>query len=186
MATRSSWKGCLRVSLVCVPVKAYSTSSAGGGTIHLHQLHADCHCRIQYKKTCPRHGQVPADQIVSGYQYAPDQYVVVDPDELDRLRTQRDKAITIDVFIAADAFDPLYSSGQRYYLAPDGPAAHKSYALLYQAMVQERRYALAQVVLHSREQWVLLRPQENLFILEVLHYQREAAELPAAAARRSC
>src|SRR6266850_684890 len=57
MATRSSWKGYLQLSLVCVPVKAYSTSSSGGGEIHLHQLHADCHSRIQYKKVCPLHGR---------------------------------------------------------------------------------------------------------------------------------
>ena len=49
MAPRSSWKGYLQLSLVCVPVKAYTTSASGGGEIHLHQLHADCHSRIQYK-----------------------------------------------------------------------------------------------------------------------------------------
>src|SRR5205823_11739731 len=109
MATRSSWKGYLQLSLVCVPVKAYSTSTSGGGEIHLHQLHADCHSRIQYKKVCPLHGQVTTDQIVSGYEYAHDRYVVVDPDELDRLRTEADKAIKIGAFIASDAFDPLYA-----------------------------------------------------------------------------
>jgi DNA end-binding protein Ku len=161
MATRSSWKGCLQLSLVCVPVKAYSTASSGGGEVHLNQLHADCHRRIQYKKTCPLHGEVSNDQIVSGYEYAQDQYVVVDPEELDRLRTEADKAIKIDVFIDSGAFDPLYGTGKRYYLAPDGPAGQKAYALLYHAMVEEKRYALAQVVLHGREQLVLLRPQES-------------------------
>jgi DNA end-binding protein Ku len=176
MATRSSWKGCLQLSLVCVPVKAYSTASSGGGDIHLNQLHAACHRRIQYKKTCPLHGEVSNDQIVSGYEYAQDHYVVVDPDELDRLRTEADKAIKIDVFIAADAFDPLYGTGKRYYLAPDGSAGQKAYALLYQAMVEENRYALAQVVLHGREQLVLLRPQENLLVLEVLHYRHQVTQ----------
>ena len=69
MATRSSWKGYLQLSLVCVPVKAYTTSASGGGEIHLHQLHADCNSRIQYKKFCPLHGEVSTDQIVSGYEY---------------------------------------------------------------------------------------------------------------------
>ena len=181
MATRSSWKGCLQLSLVCVPVKAYSTASSGNGDIHLNQLHADCHRRIQYKKTCPMHGEVTTDQIVSGYEYAQDHYVVVDPDELDRLRTEADKAIKIDIFIASEDFDPLYGTGKRYYLAPDSPAGQKAYALLYQAMVEENRYALAQVVLHGREQLVLLRPQENLLILEVLHYRHQVTR-PAALA----
>jgi DNA end-binding protein Ku len=181
MATRSSWKGCLQLSLVCVPVKAYTTASSGNGDIHLNQLHANCHRRIQYKKTCPLHGEVPNDQIVSGYEYAQDHYVVVDPDELDRLRTEADKAIKIDVFIASEAFDPLYGTGKRYYLAPDGPAGQKAYAILYQAMVEENRYALAQVVLHGREQLVLLRPQENLLILEVLHYRHQVTQPTALA-----
>ncbi len=176
MATRSSWKGYLQLSLVCVPVKAYTTSTSGGGEIHLHQLHADCHSRIQYKKVCPLHGEVTTDQIVSGYEYARDRYVVVDPDELDRLRTEADKAIKIDVFIASGAFDPLYATGKKYYLAPNGPAGQKAYALLAQAMVAEDCYGVAQVVLHGREQLVLLRPQENLLVLEVLHYRHQVTQ----------
>jgi DNA end-binding protein Ku len=176
MATHSSWKGYLQLSLVCVPVKAYSTSSSGGGEIHLHQLHTDCHSRIQYKKFCPLHGEVSTDRIVSGYEYARDRYVVVDPDELDRLRTEADKAIKIDAFIASGAFDPLYTTGKKYYLAPNGPAGQKAYALLCQAMIAEGRYGVAQVVLHGREQLVLLRPQENLLILEVLHYRHQVTQ----------
>jgi DNA end-binding protein Ku len=181
MATRSSWKGYLQLSLVCVPVKAYSTSTSGGGEIHLHQLHADCHSRIQYKKVCPLHGEVTTDQIVSGYEYDRDRYVVVDPDELDRLRTEADKAIKIDVFIASGAFDPLYTTGRKYYLAPNGPAGQKAYALLCQAMVAEDCYGVAQVVLHGREQLVLLRPQENQLVLEVLHYRHQVTQPSALA-----
>ena len=176
MATRSSWKGYLQLSLVCVPVKAYSASTSGGGEIHLHQLHADCHSRIQHKKVCPLHGEVSTDQIVSGYEYARDGYVVVDPDELDRLRTEADKAIKIDVFIASGAFDPLYTTGKKYYLAPNGPAGQKAYALLAQAMVAEDCYGIAQVVLHGREQLVLLRSQQNLLVLEVLHYRHQVTQ----------
>src|SRR5437899_6983886 len=117
MATRSSWKGYLQLSLVCVPVKAYSTSSSGGGEIHLHQLHADCHSRIQYKKVCSLHGEVSNDQIVSGYECARDRYVVVDPDELDRLRTEADKVIKIDVFIASGAFDSAVDTITAYLVS---------------------------------------------------------------------
>jgi DNA end-binding protein Ku len=181
MALRSSWKGYLQLSLVCVPVKAYSTSASGGGEIHLNQLHADCHSRIQYKKVCPRHGEVTTDQIVSGYEYSPDRYVVVDPDELDRLRTESDKAIKIDAFITPSAFNSLYATGKRYYLAPDGPAGQKAYALLSQAMVAEDRYGVAQVVLHGKEQLVLIRPQDNLLVLEVLHYRHQVTQPSALA-----
>jgi DNA end-binding protein Ku len=84
---RAMWSGFIRFSMVSMPVKAYTaTVSGGGGAPALNQLHRDCNSRIQYKKTCPTHGEVPSDQIVSGYQFAKDQYVVIDTDELDKLR----------------------------------------------------------------------------------------------------
>src|SRR5262249_44438723 len=150
MAARSSWKGFLKLSLVSVPVKAY-TATASGGEIHLNQLHAECHSRIQYKKVCPIHGEVKGDEIVSGYEYSKGQYVIVDPDELNKLRTEDEKAIKIDTFVAPGTLDPVYYSGKGYYLVPDGPVGEKPYALLHQAMVEENRHAVAQIVLHGRE-----------------------------------
>ena len=123
MAARSSWKGFLRLSLVSVPVKAYTAAASGGGEIHLNQLHAECHSRIQYKKTCPLHGEVKAEEIVSGYEYSKGQYVIVDTDELSKLRTEDDKAIKVNAFIAPDDLDPIYQTGKTYYLVPDGPVA---------------------------------------------------------------
>src|SRR6516225_11385311 len=96
------WKGYLRLSLVTVPIKAYSASLSGEGKIQLNQLHAECHSRIQYKKMCPMHGEVSQKDIVSGYEHLKDQYVVIDTDELDKLRTEDEKAITIDSFIEPD------------------------------------------------------------------------------------
>src|SRR5262249_21316217 len=88
MAARSSWKGFIRLSLVSIPVKAYTATASGGGEIHLNQIHKDCNTRIKYQKTCPIHGEVPSDAIVMGYEFAKGQYVVIDPDELDKLRTE--------------------------------------------------------------------------------------------------
>src|SRR5439155_18282190 len=106
-------------------------------------------------KVCPLHGEVKSDAIVSGYEYRKDQYVVVDPAELDLLRSQADHAVTIAEFIAPDALDPLYASGKSYYLLPDGPVGQKPYAVLAQAMREAHRHAIARVVLHTREQVVL-------------------------------
>src|SRR5947209_12151689 len=116
MAPRSTWKGFLRINLVSVPVKAYTATASGGGEVRLNQLHKECHSRINYKKTCPIHGEVPNDEIVSGYEYSKGQYVVVDTAELDKLRTEDDKAIKIDTFVAPDAVDPVYYTGKTYYL----------------------------------------------------------------------
>ena len=158
MPPRSSWKGFLRVSLVSLPVKGYSASSSNGASIRLNQLHAQCHCRIKQPRVCPLHGELGSDQIVSGYEHAKDQYVIVDPQELDKLRTANDKAITVDKFVAAEVIDPIYHAGKTYYLVPDGPVGQKPYRLLYQTMISRKLHAVARVVLARKEQLVLVRP----------------------------
>ncbi len=192
MTHRSSWKAFLRLSLVWVPVKAYPAAVSGnhpaGGARRpqFHQLHADCGCRIRYQKQCPRHGEVAPEAIVSGYQYARDQYVVIDPAELDKLHSEDDRAITISEFIPPEALDPIYAGGKSYYLLPDGPAGHRPYAVLCRAMQQAGRHALARAVLRGRAQLLLLRPLEGLLIVSNLAYDHQivrpsafADQLPA-------
>lgn len=177
MPPRSSWKGYLRLSLVSVPVQAINAMASGGGKIHLHQLHAPCHSRIRYQKVCPIHGEVSNAEIVSGYEFAKGQYVVIDEDEVDQLRTQADKAINIDTFVAPDAVDPMYYDGRTYYLIPDGPMGLKPYAVLLKALQEQQRYGIGQAVFSGREQLVLLRPLADVLGLEMLHYQSQVRTL---------
>src|SRR5213594_1891857 len=128
MAARSTWEGYLKLNLVSVPVKAFSANTAGGGRIGFNQIHAKCHSRIRYKKVCPIHGEVSNDEIVSGYEYAKGQYVLIDPEELSKLRPGSDKTINIDVFIRPEDLDPMYFTDRTYYLAPDGKVGQKPYA----------------------------------------------------------
>jgi len=172
MASRSVWKGFIRFSLVSVPVKAYTATASGGG-ISLNQLHKGCGSRINYKKTCPIHGEVKADEIVSGYEYADNQYVIINPDELEKLRTPKDRAIDINAFIPQDAIDPAYYSGKTYYLVPDGPIGLKPYALLHRTMIDQKRFAFAQVVFTGKEQIVLLRTIGGLIAMTPLSYASE-------------
>ena len=176
---RSTWKGHLRVSLVSIPVKAYPASTSGGGEIHLNQLHRDCHHRIRYRKTCPVHEEVSSEEIVSGYEYARGQSVVVQPEELDRLRSESDRAIAIDVFVAPEAVDAVYHAGKTYYLLPDGPAGAKPYALLHRAMGAQGRHAVARVVLSGRERLVLIRPMGRLLAMSTLVYEAQVKEAEA-------
>lgn len=173
MAARSTWKGYLKLSLVSVPVKAYSTSSGDGAPIRLNQLHAECKSRIKNVKTCPIHGQVPNDQIVSGYEFAKDQYVVINLDELSKLRSEDEKSITIREFVKPDALDPIYWNGSTLYLMPDGPIGQRPYALLHAGMIERNRYAIAQVVWHGKEHVVLIRPMGQLLAMCVLSYAHE-------------
>jgi DNA end-binding protein Ku len=181
MAARSSWKGYLKLSLVSVPVKAYTAAASGGGEIQLNQLHADCNSRIQYKKSCPLHGEVKGDHIVSGYEYSKGQYVIVDTSELEKLRTEDDKAIKIDAFVPADTIDPAYFSGKNYYLVPEGPVGQRPFAVVCQGMIDEDCCGVAQVVLHSREQLVVLRPVDNLLVMSILNYDHQVTKPTAFA-----
>lgn len=169
VASRSSWKGFLRLSLVSIPVKAF-TANDTNEEVRLNQLHKDCHNRIRYQKVCPEHGEVAADEIVSGYEYAKDQYVVIDPGELAKLRSESDKTVGIEGFVKAERIDPLYFAGRTYYLLPDGVAGGKPYALLHRGMQEAGVVGVAQVVLFGREQLVCLRPIGNLLAMSVLTY----------------
>jgi DNA end-binding protein Ku len=171
VARSSAWKGYLKVSLVSVPVRAYTAAATGGGRISFNQLHAECHSRIRYTKTCPVHGEVSNDEIVLGYEYAKGQYVVMDPDEIEKIRPDgEDRSIAVDAFVPAGSVDPLYLSGKSYYLAPDGPVGQKPYQLIRDAMESDGLHAVAKAVLSNREQLVLVRPLGRLLTMSVLEY----------------
>jgi DNA end-binding protein Ku len=173
VALRSAWKGVIRFSLVSVPVEAYTAAESGHGEIHFNQLHDKCHSRIRYKKTCPIHGEVSNDEIVSGYEYEKDKYVILDKDELDSSRKKGDRSITIDTFVEPDTIDPIYYDGRTYYLTPDSAGSEKPYALLCQAMAKMGRYGVANIVLHNKEELALVRPLDGVLTMTMLSYESQ-------------
>lgn len=173
MALRSSWDGFLRLNLISVPVRAYSAAAPGHGKIAFHQIHVKCHSRIRYKKVCPIHGEVPNPEIVSGYEYAKGEYVLIDSKEFAKLRTGSDKVINVDTFIQPDALDPIYYTDRTYYLMPDGKVGQKPYVVLQQVMAAENRQAIGTMVLSGREQVVLIRPLEELLAFTLLSYAEQ-------------
>jgi DNA end-binding protein Ku len=171
MAPRAAWKGYLKISLVSLPVQAYvASSSEDGGGIRLNQLHRECHSRIKHVKTCPIHGEVPNDEIVSGYEYAKDQYVEIDPGELKKLRPDGDRAIDVVTFVPPEAVDPAYSAGKTYYLLPDGKIGEKAYQLLCAAMEAEGVNAIGKMMITTKEHVVRLRPADGLLAVDLLEY----------------
>ena len=173
---RASWKGLLRFGLVSFPVEAFNTRVREEGEVNLHQLHAECRSRIRYEKTCPLHGPVPNDEIVSAYEYAKGKYVEVEPDELDAIRTDAERSLTIDSFIVPDALDPIYYDGRMYYLAPDGPEAGEPYYVFLKALLHQERVGIGQIVFSGKEQVVLVRPYEDALLMAMLNYAVELRE----------
>jgi DNA end-binding protein Ku len=170
---RASWKGQFTFGLVSFPVEAFNAFDRGQSDIHFHQIHADCHRRIRYQKVCPVHGEIVNDEIVSGYEVKKGQYVEIDPDELDELRTQADRALKIDAFVTPETIDPLYFDGRMYYLVPAGASAEEPYAVLIEAMERENRHGVGQVVFSGKDQIVLVRPYEGILHMAMLNYEAE-------------
>jgi DNA end-binding protein Ku len=170
---RASWDGFLRLSLISIPVRAFNSAEPNHGAVRFNQIHKNCGERIRYTKTCPIHGQVDKDEVVSGYPVAKGEYAEISKDEIAELHSEDEKTIEIDAFTAPDAIGPEYFSGKTYYLLPDGPAGQKPYALLCRVMADKGVQAIAHMVLSGHEQQVVIRPAQpdgKVLEMSVLFY----------------
>ena len=155
---RSIWTGAISFGLVNVPVKLYSAVSKK--TVRFHQLHDKDGVRIQQKRVCPADGEeVAYENIVKGYEITPEQYVVIEPGELEALEPRKTKTIDIEDFVDLEEIDPLYYD-HPYYLLP-GTGAAKPYKLLVTAMDDAQKVAIARVVIRQKEQLVAIRPTSD-------------------------
>ncbi|MEA2451106.1 MAG: end-binding protein Ku [Thermoleophilaceae bacterium] len=167
---RSIWTGAISFGLVNVPVKLYSAVSKK--TVRFHQLHEKDGVRIQQKRVCPADGEeVPYDSIVKGYEITPDQYVIVEPGELEAIEPRKTKTIDIEDFVDLEEIDPLYYD-HPYYLMP-GTGAAKPYQLLVTAMEESQKVAIARVVIRQKEQLVAIRPSEGVLAMSTMNFADE-------------
>jgi DNA end-binding protein Ku len=167
---RAIWTGAISFGLVNVPIKLYSATSAK--TVRFHQLHAKDGVRIQQKRVCPADGEeVAYDQIVKGFEIAPDRYVIVRQEELDALDPRHTKTIDIESFAELTEIDPVYYDNA-YHVAPATGGA-KAYALLMSAMEEAGKVAIGRFVLRTRQQLCALRPAGGVLVLSTMLYGDE-------------
>jgi DNA end-binding protein Ku len=153
-----------------VPVKLYSAVSKQ--TVRFRELREGDGSRVKHKRVAESDGkEVPYEKIVKGYEYAPDQYVVLTKDELSDLEPQRSRAIEIQDFVDLDDIDPIYFE-QPYYLGPD-KGAERAYALLVQAMKDARKVAVARFVLRNKEHLAAIRPMDDVLTLTTMRFHDE-------------
>lgn len=179
MAGRAYWKGYLKLSLVSCPVKLYSAVSSSAGKISFNLLHKDTQNRVQMKYHDPELGEVDRADLVKGYQFEKDRYVIVAPEELDAIEIDTSKTITIDGFVDAKDVDPIYLDNP-YFLAPDGPVAEETYAVILEAMRKSGKIAIARIVLSGRERMVAISPKGEGFLLTTLRTGKEVRDAKAA------
>lgn len=170
---RSIWKGHIRFSLVTIPIRIYNAVDTGE-TIRFNQLHKDDNGPVGYEKKCKKCGKaLTAEEIVKGYQFEPEQYVIVSNDDLEKIKLKSTKVIEIEGFIDAKEVHPtLYESP--YFAGPDGAVAAKTYSLLTQALKASGKVGVGKVVLRDREEAVMISPLEGGLVLYKL---RSPAEL---------
>ncbi len=173
---RAIWKGHIRFSLVTIPVRIYNAVDTDQ-TIRFNQLHKEDHGQIGYDKKCKKCNKVvTSDEIVKGYPYEPDRFVIVEKEDLDKLKLKSTKIIEIEGFIDASEVHPtLYEAP--YYAGPDGPVAVKAYALLAATLKETRKMGIGKVVLRDREDVVMIAPHENGICLYKLRSPKEVRSI---------
>ncbi len=179
--SRASWCGQLQPGTLAVPVKAYA-AIASPLEVPLRQLHAGCGPRIEYRKRCPKHGAVPPEEIVKGYSYQQDQYVVLSEAELTELQPADEKTIHLEHFLNPELVDLVLLAGRSLYLAPSNPAARRPFATVYRALERSGKWALGRVVFSSRWQIVVVHPENQVLLLHTLYHPAQRRALGATGA----
>ena len=170
---RAIWTGAISFGLVTIPVKMYSAVQRKN--VRFHQLNGKTGVRIQQKRVDPSTGdEVAYDDIVKGYELAPDRYVVIEPGELEALDPKKTKTIDIEDFVEAADIDPIYYD-HPYYLAP-GAGGAKPYRLLLEAMQESGKVAVAKVVIRSKEQLVAIRPLGEALAMSTMVFADEVLD----------
>ena len=163
--------GTISFGLVAIPVKLFSTNESDT-RITLNSIHESCGTRVRQQFYCPTDEVVVTrDEMVKGYQFARDQYVIFTPDELKAMELAPTQSIDIKEFVPLAEVDPLYYE-KAYYLGPDKGGA-KPYALLSEAMKSTGRAALARYAARGKDYLVLLRPFEGGILMQQLRYTDE-------------
>jgi len=173
---RSIWKGHIRFSLVTIPIRIYNAVDTEE-TIRFNQLHKEDNGAVGYEKKCKKcNKSLTAEEIVKGYQFEPEQYVIVSPEDIAKIKLKSTKVIEIEGFIDAGEVHPsLYESP--YLAGPDGPVAAKTYSLLSQALKASGKLAMGKVVLRDREEVVAIAPLDGGLILYKLRNPSEIRKM---------
>lgn len=170
-------KGSISMGLVLIPIGMYKATQ--DNDIHFNQLDKESKARIKYKKYCSHCGkEVTANDIIKGYEYEKDKYVVMTDEELEKIKTKKDKTIHIVQFAKMSEVNMIYYE-KDYYAVPD-TGAEKAYELLRQSLLSQKKVAIAKTVMGTNEKLLVLYPTKEGIIVKTLFYHDEIAAIPKA------
>lgn len=170
-----SYKGSISFGLVYIPVTLHN--SIKENDIGFNMIDKKTMSRVKYKKTCAdcEGREVKQEDIVKGYEYEEGKYVIFEESDFEKIKTKKDKNITIERFVKLDEVDPLYFD-RPYYVNPTG--AEKAFSVLLTAMEQSHKAAIAKTVLGAKETLILIRSKDGQMLLNTLFFEDEVTKNP--------
>lgn len=171
MATRPTWQGYLRLSLVSCPVALY-TGASRTSEVHFNMLDKKTHNRIRMIPTDPETGPVDRSEIVKGYEIEKGRYVVVSDEDIASVRLATTRTLDIERFVDEDEIDRLYWNDP-YFLVPDGDMALEAFTVIREAMETSEKVALGRLVMHQRERLMALEPRGKGILAYSIRSNRE-------------
>ena len=170
----SVWSGYLTFGLISMPVRLFSGARSSG--ISFNMLHRTDHSRLKQQYVCQAENVVvDRSDIVKGYEYRKDEYVVIEPEEIKKIEPKTAKTMEILEFVKASEVDPVYFESS-YYMLPE-EAGRRPYALLTKALEESDYYAIAKLTMHNREYTVIVRPHDGGLMLHTMYYADEVREV---------
>ena len=175
MASRPIWRGHLRLALVSCPVALYAARH-DRGSVRFNMINPSTGNRIRMKTVdAETEEEISRSQTIKGYEYSKGRYVTITDEDLEAVRVESSKMMSIEKFVDAASIDPIYYDAS-YYLAPDGKGAEDVYAVVREAIARTGRVALTRVVIAQRERTVAVRTIEDGLVAHTLNEQRDLNE----------
>ncbi|NLA14484.1 MAG: Ku protein [Tissierellia bacterium] len=160
--------------MVAIPIAMYTATQ--DNDIHFNQLHAEDNSRIRYKKTCAHCGkEITSNEIVKGYQYDKDKYVVITNEEIEKIKTEKDKSIQILHFAELNQISPVYY--ETTYQAVPEPGGEKAFELLRSALMAEQKIAIGKTVMGTKDTLMAIIPREEGILISTMFFADEVKEI---------
>jgi DNA end-binding protein Ku len=169
-----AYKSVISFGLVAIPISMYT--AVQDNDIHFNQLHKEDDARIKYKKTCSHCGEeISSKEIIKGYQYDDDHYVVVTDDDLEKIKTEKDKSIQIMHFAQLNQISPIFYD-KTYQAVPEA-GGDKAFELLRLSLMSEQKIAIGKTVMGTRETLIAIIPREDGILISTMFYEDDIKEL---------